>query len=119
LTQLGDGHHVKGVVESAVPCPRQTVADLVARRRVDRGGPVVGGEVVLGREPSNPVHFSQDSPGDHRPDSVEVDQASSGDLHQSGDLSGGGFDLGVDRLDVGKVLGGQLEADLGHLTFRT
>jgi hypothetical protein len=46
----------------------------------------------------------------------KVDQARARGLHQSGSLIAGGLDLDVENLDVGEMLSGQLETDLGHLT---
>src|SRR5213079_3204229 len=44
VADLGDCHHVQGVVDPPVPGPGQAVADLVAGGDVDRGGAVIAGE---------------------------------------------------------------------------
>lgn len=49
-----------------VACSGEPLPDLVAGGHVDRGGAVVAGEGVLGREPANAAGLGEDPPGDHR-----------------------------------------------------
>ena len=46
VADLGDRHHVDGVIEPPVPAPAQPVDLALARGHLDRRGPVVGGEVA-------------------------------------------------------------------------
>ena len=59
------------------PCadaPRETVHDVAARRRLDRGGAVIGGELITAGEPVNVADIAQHGRGDDRTDAVEVGQ---------------------------------------------
>ena len=53
MADLHHRHHVERVVQLAVPGPRQPVADQLAAGGLQRGRAGVGGEVVLGREPTD------------------------------------------------------------------
>jgi hypothetical protein len=85
VADLGHRHDVQGVVDPAVARARQAVAYLVAGRDVQRGGAVIGGEVVLGREAAHVPHLGQHPAGDERPHAVQVDQARLGGLDHGGD----------------------------------
>ena len=85
VADLGHGHDVHGVVDAAVARAGEAVTDLVARGHVDRGGAVVGGEVVLGREAAHVSHLGQYPAGHEGADAVEVDQACLGGLDHGSD----------------------------------
>ena len=111
VADLGDGHHVQRVVDPAVPGAGQAVADLVAGGRVDRGGAVVAGELVLGGEPCHVAGFGQDPARDHRADTEQAGQRGARRGHESADLSCRGLQPRVERPDVGQVVLGELQAD--------
>jgi hypothetical protein len=108
LPDLGDGHHVQRMVDTSVAGSGESVADLVAGGRVDRGGSVVGREVVLGRESVDGRDFGEDAAGDDGADAVEVGQVGAGAVDEFADLLADGFHLGVERADVVEMLLGQL-----------
>src|SRR5207247_10915688 len=111
VADLGDGHHVQGVVDPPVPGPGQAVADLVAGGDVDRGGAVIAGEGVLGGEPCHVADLGENPPGDHRPDAVEGGQGGAGRGDQGGDLDAEVLDPGVEGAEDGEVVAGDLQAD--------
>ena len=74
VADLGDRHHVQGVVDPPVPGPGQPVADLLAGGGVDRGGAVIAGKSVLGGEPGHVTNLSQNPPSDHRADTEQISQ---------------------------------------------
>jgi hypothetical protein len=86
VADLGDRHHVQRVAGPPVPGPGQPVADLVSGGDAGRRGAVIAGEGVLGGEPGHIANFSQDPPGDHRPDAIQPGQARAGRGDESGDL---------------------------------
>jgi hypothetical protein len=50
---LDHGHHVQGVIQLAVPGPRQPVADDLAAGGLQRGSAGMSGEMMLAREPAD------------------------------------------------------------------
>lgn len=84
------------------------MADLVAGGCVDGGGSVVGGEVVLAREPVDGLDLGEYPAGDDRADAVEIGQAGAAAIDEFADLSTDGLHLRVERADVLEVLFGKL-----------
>jgi hypothetical protein len=70
VADLGDGHHVDGVVDPPVPGSGEPVADLLAGGCVDGGGAVVAGEVVVRLEFEALRDWSTKAEGD--PNSMRV-----------------------------------------------
>ena len=71
---LGDRGDVDHVVHPSVPGPRQPVAVLLARRRVQRRGAGPGSESVTVGEPGEVADVGQDPGRDHGPDAGKVHQ---------------------------------------------
>jgi hypothetical protein len=115
VADLGDGHDVEGVVEPTVSRPGEPVTLLLPGGYVDRRGPVVGGEVVLGLEAVDVADLGEDAPGDDRPDPVKVGQCGSAVVDQVADPRSDGLDLLVDAADLFHVAERKGFADLGHL----
>jgi hypothetical protein len=69
VADLGDGGHVDGVVELPVTA---AVHDVSAGRRFDRGGAVIGGELITAGESVNVTDMAQHRGDDDRTDAVEV-----------------------------------------------
>jgi len=111
VADLGDGHHVQRVAGPPVPGPRQPAADLAAGRHAGRGGAVAAGELVPGGEPADVAGLGQDPPGGHRPDAEQAGQRGARCGDQGADLGRGGLQPPVQRLDVGQVVAGELQAD--------
>jgi hypothetical protein len=103
---------VQGVVDAPVAGAGESVSDLVAGGRVDRCGAVVGGEMVLAREPVDGLHLGQDPAGDDRPDPVELGQRGAGAGDELVDLFADRPHLRVQSTDVVEMLFGQLQAHL-------
>ena len=72
VADLGDGGHVDGVVELAVAAPGEPVDLAVAGGRLDRGGAVVGGEVVAGGESVDVADVAEHGRGDDGADAVDL-----------------------------------------------
>jgi hypothetical protein len=68
LSDLGDGGHVDGVVDPAVPAPAQAVDLAAAGGDLDRRGAVAGGEVVAVAEAGHVADLGDDGGGDDRAD---------------------------------------------------
>ena len=64
VTDLGDRGHVDRAVDPAVAAQRQAVDLAVPRRHLDRGGAVIGGEVIAAGKPDNVAGVADDGPGD-------------------------------------------------------
>jgi hypothetical protein len=63
------------------PCadaPREAVHDVAARRRLDRGGAVIGGELFTAGETVNVADMAHHGRGDDRTDAVEVGEGGFG-----------------------------------------
>jgi hypothetical protein len=112
LPDLGDGHHVQRVVDAAISGPRQPVPDLLAGGGVDGCGAVVGGELILRREPVDGLDLGQDAAGDHGADAVEGGQVRASGFDEFADLGADALHLRVERPDVVKMLSRQLQAHL-------
>src|SRR2546423_1770570 len=59
VTQWHDGHDVQEPVDPAVARPRQPMAALVARGRLQRCGAVPGGEAALVGEPADVTDITE------------------------------------------------------------
>jgi hypothetical protein len=105
VTDLGDRSHVNGVVEPAVPAPRQPAGLPAAGGHLDRRGPVVSSEVVPAREPGHLAGIADDGGGD---DGADPEQAG-----QAGPGRGDG-----DREQGGRRFEGQANRDLSTLRPR-
>src|SRR6516165_3376352 len=66
VADLGDRGHVDRVVEPAVAAQRQPVDLPAAGGHLDRGGAVVGGEVVAAGDPEHLPHVADDGAGNDR-----------------------------------------------------
>ena len=66
MAELDDGHDVQARLIRRLPA-RTGGADLVPRRRVDRGGGVPGREVRLRREPADVARLDRQPRGAERP----------------------------------------------------
>src|SRR6516165_7018125 len=75
VPDLGDRGHVDRVVEPAVAAQRQPVDLPAAGGHLDRGGAVVGGEVIPASEPEYLAHVADDGAGDDRADAEQAGQA--------------------------------------------
>ena len=118
LPDLGGGDHGQGVVEPSVARAEEAMPDLITAGHVDRGGAVVAGEAVLGREPVHVADLGQDPSGHHWPDAVQIQQGCGRGGDERSDLGPARLDLGVERADVGQVLVGELEPDPADLVAR-
>jgi hypothetical protein len=101
------------MVDAPVSGSGESVSDLVAGGGVDGCGAVVGGEMILAREPVDGLDLGEDAAGDDGPYSVEVNQVRAGALDEFLDLRADGLHLGVEGSDVLEVLFGQLQPHLG------
>jgi len=114
VADLGDRGHVQGVVELSVASRVETVPHDLARRRLDGGGAVVGGEVPRGREAGDVTGVPDQQRGNDRSDAVDLGHGGAG----RGDRGRGALlDLGdvlVESSDVRDKLEGGLLADLLH-----
>jgi hypothetical protein len=119
VADLGDGCHVDGVVESAVPAAREPVTHLIARGRFDRGRAVVGGEVVGVGEALDIADFCDDPPGDDGPHTEDLGELRPRRLDEGGDLAAALFDAPVERTDIAQVVEPDLETELTHFVVRT
>ena len=68
VADLGDRGHVDRVVEAAVAAPGQPVDFPAARRYLDGGGAVVGGELIPAGEAGHVPDIADDRSGDDRAD---------------------------------------------------
>src|SRR5262249_56835063 len=98
MPDLGDRGHVDRVVESAVAAQRQPEDPLpAARGHLDRGGAVVGGEVVPASEPEHLAYIADDGAGDDRADPEQAGQAGPGGPSRGGQLRAGRPHLAPER----------------------
>ena len=112
MADLAERGEVQGVVEVAVPAPRQPVSATPARRVFDGGGAVVGGVGVSVREPGDVAGVADQHRGDDRPDPEHVSQRRVGGGDGGSDPAMGLFELGVEVFDVGQQLCREIEPDL-------
>jgi hypothetical protein len=80
---------------------------------LDRGGAVVGGEVVPASEPEHLADVADHGAGDDRADAEQAGQAGAGGFDRHGQFLVGVAQLGIQAADVGEELGGQLAAGVG------
>ncbi len=114
VPDLGDRGHMDRMIEPPVSAQRQPVDLPVPRRHLDRGGAVVGGEVVPAGEPGHLPDVADHGARDHRADTEDpCGQAGAGGFHRRGQLVLGSAPLGVQVPDVGQELGGELAARPG------
>jgi hypothetical protein len=104
---------VQRVIDAPISSSGKSVPHLVTGGGVDGCGAVVGGEVVLGREPVDGLDLGEDAAGDDWPDSVEVGEVGAGGLDEFVDLGADGLHLGVDGSDVLEMLLGELHPHQG------
>jgi hypothetical protein len=78
VADLGDGGHVDGVVEPAVPAPGQPADLPVSRRHLDRGGAVAGGEVIAAGEAGHAPDVADGDGGHDRADPGQPGQTPQG-----------------------------------------
>jgi hypothetical protein len=78
VADLGDRHHVDGVVEPPVPAPAQPVDLARAGGHLDRRGPVVRGEGVPAAEAGHIADVADDGGSDDRADPEQPGQAGPG-----------------------------------------
>ena len=100
VADLGDRHHVDGVVEPAVPAPAQPAGLALAGGDLDRRGPVAGGEGVPAAEAGHVADVADDSGSDNRAGPEQPGQAGPGRLDGDGELLPGLADPGVDAAQV-------------------
>jgi hypothetical protein len=114
VADLHDRGQVQGVVEPAVAGPGQPVADDLAAGGLDRSGAGVGGEVVLGREPSDVADLAQQLGGQDGADAEQLGEGGRrpGDGHLEAVLGCG--DPPVQGADVGEEVDGELPAGAGR-----
>jgi hypothetical protein len=110
VTDLGDRGHVDRVVDPAVAAQRQAVHFPVPRRHLDRGGAVVGGEVIAAREPGNVAGVSDDGPGVDGADAEDLGEGGARGPDRGGQLLPGVPQLGIKVAQVSEELGGELGA---------
>src|SRR5438128_1816700 len=72
VADLGDRGHVDGVVDAPVTAQRQPVDLAVPGGDFDRGGAVVGGEVVAAGEPGHLAGVGDHGGGDDRADTEDL-----------------------------------------------
>lgn len=72
LADLADRGHVDGMIESAVPAPRQSVHDATARGVLDGCGAVVSGELVATGEPGDVAGVADQRTRDGRADTEQL-----------------------------------------------
>jgi hypothetical protein len=101
------------MVDAPVPGSGKSVPYLVPGGGVNGRGAVVGGEVVLAREPVDGLDLGEDAAGDDRPNTVKVNEMRASALDEVLDLGADGLHLGVEGSDVLEVLLGQLQPHLG------
>jgi hypothetical protein len=109
VADLGHGHHVQRVVQTPVSGPGEPMPDLLAGGGIDGCGAVVGGEVILGREPVDRFDLGEDAAGDDRADAVELGQVRAGAHDQGIDLPADSLHLRVQGSDVVQVLVRELQ----------
>ena len=72
VPDLGDRGHVDGVVDAAVAAQRQPVDLAVPGGHLDRGGAVIGGEVIAAGEPGHVADVADDGGGDDGADAEDL-----------------------------------------------
>jgi hypothetical protein len=114
VADLDDGDQGQGVVALAVAGSRQAVADDLAAGGLDRGGAVVGREVVLGREATHVADLAQELGGQNRADAEQLDE---GGRRLGDGVPEACFDRGdppVQGAEVGDQVDGELPAGAGR-----
>jgi len=110
--ELGDRSDVDHVVHPTVPGAREPVTVLLTGGGVQRCGPGPGREPVPIGEPRDVADVGQDPGGDHGPDAGQFHQPRVTGQDYRLQLRGGVLDLGLDRYEVGELLGGDPAAGL-------
>ena len=95
VPDLGDRGHVDGMVDAPVAAQRQPVDLPVPGGRLDRGGAVIGGEVIASGEAGHVGHVTDDGAGDHRANAGDLGEGGAGGLDRGGQLLAGVAQLGV------------------------
>ena len=114
----GDRGHVDRVVDAPVAAQRQPAGLPVPGGHLDRGGAVIGGEVIAAGEAGHVDHVTDDGAGDHGADAEDLGEGGAGGLDRGGQLLAGAAQLGVQAAQVGQELAGELGASPGHGTGR-
>jgi hypothetical protein len=118
VPDLADRGHVDRVVDAPVATQRQPVDFPVPGGHLDRGGAVIGGEVIAAGEAGHVGHVTDDGAGDHGADAEDLREGGAGGLDRGGQLLAGVAQLGVEVAQVGQELSGELGAGLGDGTGR-
>ena len=85
---LAHGDDVQGVVELPVTAERHAMPDSFCAGNLDRGDAGVAGKGGCGCESAHATGACQQPAGDHRPNTVDLDQLAAGRVDRLGDLSG-------------------------------
>ena len=108
LPDLGDGGHVDGVVEAPVAAPGQPEHLPLSRRHFDRGGAVVGSELVSAGEAGDVGDVAEDGGGDDRADTEDAGHGAAGGADGGRDRLPGLGQHAVQAAQVSGELGGDL-----------
>jgi hypothetical protein len=110
VPDLGDRGHVDRVVDAPVAAQRQAVDLPVPGGHLDRGGAVIGGEVIAAGEAGQVADVTDNGAGDHGADAEDLREGGAGVLDRGGQLLAAVAQLGVQAAQVGQELGGELGA---------
>ena len=113
VPELGDRGHVDRVVDAAVAAQREPVDLAVPGGHLDRGGAVIGGEVIAAGEAGHVGDVADDGAGDDRADAEHLGEGGARDLDRGSELLAGAAQLGIQAAHVLEELSGKLGA--GHL----
>src|SRR5918997_5950261 len=123
VADLVYGDHVQSVVEPAVAGQRESVTHHLPAGDLHGGDPGVGGEVALGRKPSDVPDQGDDLRGQYGAYAEDVSEGGARGLHLFADTSVEIGDPPVEGAHVAQELGSQLPTDrLGgrtRITSRT
>ena len=104
MADLGDGGHVDGMVEAPVAAPRQAEHLASPGGHLDRGGAVIGSEVITAGEATDVADVTDDDGGDDRTDPEHVGDGRLRRLDHRGDPGLGVAQLLVEVAQVGDEL---------------